>query len=81
LLWERAELDPQLPVFSFLDLVDQILPYFFCARATHPDLRPRQELDNEKSEASDSLTFACITVLAACLFDGVQGHLITPMVV
>jgi hypothetical protein len=52
-------------------LIDQILPNLFGARAAHPDLRPRQELDNKESEASDSLTFACMPVLAAGLFDGV----------
>jgi len=44
-------------------------------------LRPRQELDNKESEASDLFAFACVPVLAPALFDGVQGHLINPMVV
>jgi hypothetical protein len=71
----------RLSAFALFNLVDQILPNLFGARAAHPDQRPGQELDNKESEASDSLTFACVLMVAARLFDGVRGHLITPMVV
>lgn len=70
LLWERAELDRQLPAFSFLDLVDQILPYLFPTWSTHSDLRPRKEVENKKGEASDTLTFTRVLVVASLLCIG-----------
>lgn len=64
--------------WGFLGQVDQILPYLFGARSAHSDQRPRQAVENKEREASDTLTFPCIPMVASGLLMRLWSHLINP---
>ena len=71
-------------LFSFaggwclLGEVDKVLPHFLGAWPAHSEHRPRQPLENKESEASDALTFPCITMSTAGLLVGRWSHLNNP---